>query len=185
MLGMAGLAAAIWIGPFDLVIPQPAVKAAAPTSAVTEPGLKAAGKLPEPDKDKEQWRIKQAANLQAEGADLQAFFDRVQTGTWIDHQALLSGDTQELSKDDAKYARLLTWLHFEPPADKDIRAKLPGLLAAIRPDSDTLDLWEDLSYLGSPLVHEIQETARRQLHENKESWSASQEEDLSRIVWGQ
>jgi hypothetical protein len=185
MLGMAGLAAAIWIGPFDLVIPQPAVKAAAPTSAVTEPGLKAAGKLPEPDKDKDQWRIKQAANLQAEGADLQAFFDRVQTGTWIDHQALLSGDTQELSKDDAKYARLLTWLHFEPPADKDIRAKLPGLLAAIRPDSVTLDLWKELSYPGSPLVQEIQQTARRQLHENKECWSASQEEDLSRIVWGQ
>lgn len=190
MLGMTGLAVAIWIGPFDLVIPQPAIKAAAFTTPAVAaktpaPALEAAGKVPEADMAKEQWRTEQAAQVQAESADIKPVFDRVKTGTWAEHQALLSGDAPEVPKDDAKYVRLLTWLHLEPPTDPDIRAKLPGLLAAIRPDSDTLDLWEDLSYPGSPLVHEIQETARRQLHENKESWSASQEEDLSRIVWGQ
>jgi hypothetical protein len=189
MLGMTGLAVAIWIGPFDLLIPQPVAKAAAPApvvaTKVNAPALEAAGKVPESDTAKEQWRIEKVAQVQAESADIKPYFDRAKTGTWEEHQALLSGDTPEVPKDDANYVRLLTWLHLEPPTDKDIRARLPGLLAAIRPDSDTLDLWEDLSYLGSPLVHEIQETARRQLHENKESWSASQEEDLSRIVWGQ
>lgn len=189
MLGMAGLAVAIWLGPFDLLIPQPVAKATDPAPVVARkmpaPVLETTGKSAEVDKAKEQWRIEQAANVQAESHDIKSFFDRVKTGTWAEHQALLSGDTPEVPKDDAKYVRLLTWLHLEPPTDMEIRAKLPGLLAAIRPDSDTLDLWEDLSYLGSPLVHEIQETARRQLHENKEFWSASQEEDLSRIVWGQ
>jgi hypothetical protein len=189
LLGMIGLAAAIWIGPFDLLKPQPVVKSAVPALVVAaqtpDPAPEAVEKLPEVDKAKEQWRIEQAANVQAESADIKPFFDRVKAGTWADHQALLSGDTPELPRDDAKYVRFLAWLHLEPPTDKDIRVQLPSLLAAIRPDSDTLDLWKELSYLGSPLVHEIQQAARRQLHENKESWSASQEEDLSRIVWGQ
>jgi hypothetical protein len=186
---MVGLAAAIWIGPFDLLNPQPVVKAAAPVPAPASKAPVAAiepvDKLPDIDKAKEQWRIEQAATVQAESADIKPFFDRVKTGTWADHQELLSGNSPELPKDDAKYLRLLAWLHLEPPTDKDIRSQLPGLLAGIRPDSDTLDLWKELSYLGSPLVREIQQAARKQLHENKESWSASQEEDLSRIVWGQ
>jgi hypothetical protein len=189
LLGMVGLAAAIWIGPFDLLNPQPVVKAAAPVPAPASKAPVAAiepvDKLPDIDKAKEQWRIEQAATVQAESADIKPFFDRVKTGTWADHQELLSGNSPELPKDDAKYLRLLAWLHLEPPTDKDIRSQLPGLLAGIRPDSDTLDLWKELSYLGSPLVREIQQAARKQLHENKESWSASQEEDLSRIVWGQ
>jgi hypothetical protein len=187
LLGMVGLAAAIWISPFNLLKPEPAVKALAlaPAAQASVAAIETAEKLPDVDKAREQWRIEQAANVQAESADIKPLFDRVKTGTWAEHQALLSGNSPELPKDDAKYLRLLAWLHLEPPADKDIRAQLPGLLAGIRPDSDTLDLWKELSYLGSPLVHEIQQTARKQLHENKESWSASQEEDLSRIVWGQ
>lgn len=186
LLGMAGLAIAIWIGPFDLLKPQTLVQApvSAPVSATQTPAPVVKEKLPEVDKAKEQWRIEQAASVQSESADLKPFFDQVKTGTWHDHQALLSGETAALPKDDARYVRFLAWLHLEPPADKEIRAQLPVLLAAIRPDSDTLDLWKQLCYLGSPLIHEIQQTARRQLHEKKESWSASQEEQLSRIVWG-
>jgi hypothetical protein len=189
VLGIAGLTVAIWMGPFDLIKPESEVKAIVSPPGVTSPvavtAPKTEEKRPEVDQAKEQWRTEQAANVQAESADIKPFFDRVKTGTWIDHKDLLSGDSPELPKDDAKYVRLLAWLHLDPPTDKDIRANLPGLLAAIRPDSDTLDLWKELSYLGSPLIHEIQQAARRQLHENKESWSASQEEDLSRIVWGQ
>jgi hypothetical protein len=194
LLGMAGLAAAIWIGPFDLLKPQPPAKTptvvAAPSTLIPAGAETPASpapeeKLPEVDKAKEQWRIEQAASVQAENADLQPLFDQLKTGTWQDHQALLSGEKPELSKDDPKYVRLLAWLHLQPPADPEIRAQLPALLAAIRPDSDTIDLWKQLSYLGSPLVKEIQQTARKELHYNKESWSASQEEALSQIVWGQ
>jgi hypothetical protein len=115
--------------------------------------------------------------------ELQALFDKICKGAWAEHEALLSGSSAELPKEDPRYEKLLIWLNIDPPDDSEIRTRLPGLLAALRPTSETLSLWEKLSYEGSPMKLPIQAAARRQLHENKDSWSASQEQDLSRLAW--
>jgi hypothetical protein len=67
--------------------------------------------------------------------------------------------------------------------DEDIRSHLPSLLATAQANSDTLALWVKLFHEGSPMKSSIQSAARRQLHDNKEAWSASQEQDLSRLAW--
>jgi hypothetical protein len=78
---------------------------------------------------------------------------------------------------------LIAWLHLDPPADTELRNRLPSLLAAARPDSDTLDLWEKLVYQGSPMKAAIHQAAQRQYHENKDAWSPSQERQVLRLGW--
>ena len=122
--------------------------------------------------------------MAGQASDLQPFFDKVRTGTWSDNEPLLSGTSIELPKDDPRYAKLLIWLHLDPPVDEDTRTHLPGLLAVLSPNSETLALWTKLLYEGSPMKTAIQSAARRQLHDNKDAWSASQEQDLSQLAWG-
>ena len=108
---------------------------------------------------------------------------RIRTSSWEEVERLLSGSTPDLPKDDARYVKLLTWLHVDPPQDAEIRNQLPALLAAVQPDSTTLDLWEKLAYKGSPMEESVRNGARRQLYSNKDAWSASQESQLNWLGW--
>lgn len=173
--GAAVLALMIWILPYELVKPRPTQTA---TPAVTTKTPAQATESPE-----EIWRRDEAAKAAKESSDLQPLFDKVHAGTWADHESLLSGATPDLPKEDPRYVRLIAWLHLDPPADVELRNRLPSLLAAVRPDSDTLDLWEKLVYQGSPMKAAIHQAAQRQYHENKDAWSPSQERQVLRLGW--
>lgn len=180
LVGAAALALMIWITPYELTKPVPlrASTASSPTTSSTSPPP-AITMSPE-----ETWRRDEAAKMAGQASDLQPLFDKVRTGTWSDNEPLLSGTSIELPKDDPRYAQLLIWLHLDPPVDEDTRTHLPGLLAVLSPNSETLALWTKLLYEGSPMKTAIQSAARRQLHDNKDAWSASQEQDLSQLAWG-
>ncbi len=178
LVGAAALALVIWISPLELKRSVPdadAVEVAEPKAA--EPVADA------PPAPQETWRKDEAARLATANTDVQDMQGRIRTSTWADVENLLSGTTPDLPKDDARYAKLLTWLHVDPPADAEIRNHLPGLLAAVQPDSATLDLWEKLAYKGSPMAEAVREGARRQLYSNKDAWSASQEDQLQKLGW--
>ncbi len=174
LVGAAVLALMIWILPYELTRPTHAkpvplaVKAETPTQVAS------------PD---ELWRHEAAATMASEATDLRPLFDKVHSGTWTDHELLLSGNSLDLPTTDSRYLKLLTWLHLDPPTDEDIRSHLPSLLATAQANSDTLALWAKLFHEGSPMKSSIQSAARRQLHDNKDAWSASQEQDLSRLAW--
>ena len=68
---------------------------------------------------------------------------------------------------------------------EEIRARIPGFLADIQANSDTLDLWQKLNYEGSPMRESIQVEAQKQFHSNKDSWSPMQETQLWKIGWPQ
>jgi hypothetical protein len=199
LVGASVVALMIWVTPWELTKPVPPKSTVAAAPAISKAGpaeVKAAAAKPaapntspaKPDEIKlessdEAWRLKEAARMSETAPELQALFDKICKGAWAEHEALLSGSSAELPKEDPRYEKLLIWLHIDPPDDSEIRTRLPGLLAALRPTSDTLSLWEKLSYEGSPMKLPIQAAARRQLHENKDAWSASQEQDLSRLAW--
>ncbi len=129
------------------------------------------------------WRREQAAIIAEEMPALQPLMDRLKTGDWATHQALLEGTTPDLPQADPGYLKLLLWLHLDPPTDPDLRSRIPGLLASQRQDSLVLDLWEKLVYPGSPNAQDIQLAAQRQHHDNASSWSPSQRAVLNHIGW--
>lgn len=176
LVGAAALALVIWISPYELK------KSVPEDDTVTE--FKAVESAPDaPAPPQETWRKEEAARLATANADVQDMQGRIRTSTWADVENLLSGTTPDLPKEDARYLKLLTWLHVDPPQDAEIRNHLPALLAAVQPDSATLDLWEKLAYKGSPMEESVRNGARRQLYENKDAWSASQENQLNRLGW--
>jgi len=176
LVGAAALSLVIWVSPYEL-------KKSLPTStdhAEFKAETPAADALPPPE---ETWRKEEVARVAAANADIQDMQSRIRTSKWADVESLLSGTTPDLPKEDERYVRLLSWLHVDPPEDVEIRNRLPALLAAVRPDTVTLELWEKLAYKGSPMEEAVREGARRQLYENKDAWSPSQETQLSSLGW--
>jgi hypothetical protein len=174
LVGAAALALMIWITPYELTRPAPAKPVPIAVKAETPTQVASADEL---------WRHEEASKMASEATDLKPHFDKVHSGTWTEHELLLSGNSLDLPTADPRYTKLLTWLHLDPPMDEDIRSHLPSLLATAQANSDTLALWVKLFHEGSPMKSSIQSAARRQLHDNKEAWSASQEQDLSRLAW--
>jgi hypothetical protein len=174
LVGAAVLAMGIWISPLELKrVPQ---------AGSAEDEYHATAPAPDaPPAPQEEWRRTESTRVAAESADLQDLHGRILTSSWTEVESLLSGTTADLPKEDKRYARLLDWLHLDPPKDAEIRKHLPALLANVRADSDTLDLWDKLAYKGSPMEEAIRNAARRQLYENKDAWTASQEHVLGRI----
>ncbi len=176
LVGAAALAMVIWISPYELK--------KAPLTATTDGEYRATAPAADaPPPPQEVWRKSEATRVTAESADLQDLHDRILTSTWADVESLLSGSTADLPKEDTRYPRLLAWLHLDPPKDAEIRKRLPSLLATVKADSDTLDLWSKLAYKGSPMEEAIRNGARRQVYDNEAAWSASQKEKLNGLGW--
>jgi hypothetical protein len=176
LVGAAALAMVIWISPYELK------KGRLTDSAESEyRATVPANDAPPPPQ--EEWRKSELTRVAAESTDLLDLHDRILTSTWTDVESLLSGSTADLPKEDSRYLRLLSWLHLDPPKDAEIRKRLPALLAAVRADSDTLDLWSKLAYKGSPMEEAIRNGARRQVYDNEAAWSASQKEKLNDLGW--
>lgn len=176
LVGAAALALVIWISPYELKKSPPQTAGSAEEQVDQAP-------VEAPPPPQEAWRKEEAAKTAAASSDLTDLHQRIRASVWTDVEGLLSGTTADLPKEDARYPRLLTWLHLDPPADAEARNRLPGLLATMRADSETLDLWEKLSYKGSPMEEAIRNGARRQVYENKDAWSPSQERQLNRLGW--
>lgn len=184
LVGAAALSLVIWISPFELKrSPRDAGAAPTPsaTAVATESDSITGSTAPPPEQ--ELWRKEQLAKIQSSAEAIKPLFERASQQPWTDLEALLSGQTPELPKEDARLAQLLIWLHLDPPDNPELRARLPALLAAARPDSDTLELWENLAYKGAPMEQVIRNAARRQIYDNPGAWSASQKEWLNRLGW--
>lgn len=178
LVGAAALAMVIWISPYELK-KAPLTDPAEGEYQAAKPAVDA------PPPPQNEWRMSEAARVAAESADLQDLHRRILTSSWADVEGLLSGTTADLPKEDARYLRLLTWLHLDPPKDAEIRKRLPALLATVKADSETLDLWDKLAYKGSLMEDSIRNEARSQLYlnENKGVWSISQRERLQILGW--
>ncbi len=174
LVGAAALAMVIWISPLEL-------KRVSQSGSSEDEYHATAPAADAPPAPQEAWRRTESARVAAESSDLQDLHRRILTSSWTEVESLLSGTTADLPKEDLRYRRLLDWLHLDPPKDAEIRKRLPALLASVRADSDTLDLWDKLAYKGSPMEEAIRNAARRQLYENKDAWTASQEHVLGRI----
>lgn len=188
LVGAAALSLVIWISPFELKR-SPMNTGAEPLPAQTSAGAESTSAdhsstdTPAAPPEQELWRKEHLARIQSSGEAIKPLFERASKQPWMELEALLSGQTPELPKEDARLAQLLIWLHLDPPANPDLQDRLPALLAAVRPDSDTLELWENLSYKGAPLEKVIRNAARRQIYDNAGAWSASQKEWLNRLGW--
>jgi hypothetical protein len=188
LVGAAALSLVIWISPFELKRSLRNTGAETPPAQTTAgsesaPTAQASLATPGPSPEQELWRKEQLARIQASAETVKPLFERASKQPWTELEALLSGQTAELPKEDARLAHLLIWLHLDPPTNPDLQARLPALLAAVRADSDTLELWENLSYKGAPLELVIRNAARRQIYDNANAWSASQKEWLKRLGW--
>lgn len=187
LVGAWALLLGIWLSPYDLVRSSPET---ADAQTVANQGQAAEGSQSSPaavappaapEHPNAVWRREQAAQLAKEAPELRPLVEKIEFGEWPQHEALLEGLTPELPKDDPHYQKLLLWLHLDPPSNAEIRKQVPHLLAELRQDSTVLDLWEKLVYPGSLNAAAIQEAAMRTLHENKDSWSATQRALLTRI----
>lgn len=189
LVGAAALSLVIWISPFELkrsprnTETTPQAPAASEAGSNSPPVGQDLPGTPAPPPEQERWRQEQIAKLQTSSEALKPFLERASQQSLQDLEPLLSGQTPELPKEDPRLVQLLVWLHLAPPASPDLRTRLPALLAAVRPDSDTLELWENLSYKGAPMEHAIRNAARRQIYDNSGAWSASQKEWLNRLGW--
>ncbi|HCN78672.1 MAG TPA: hypothetical protein DIT13_15945 [Verrucomicrobiales bacterium] len=198
LVGAWAFALGIYFGPFDLVRPGASVnEVGAAADGQTTPG----GEFSQPGEEGEPpsasvsadvrqgehpdslWRKEESRRLLEKLPELAASGELLKHGGWEQHRAMLEGEEENLSKNSPEYEKLLVWLHLSPVSDDAINTRVPGLLAALKPDSDTLDLWEKLIYPGSPNAPQIREAARRQHHENTQSWSPTQRSRLSRIGW--
>lgn len=181
----------IYFGPFDLVRPGNDGFKTDPAQAENSVGAETAKADPldisaesmEDDKTKAAWRREEIQRMLQEHPVLAATAEVFKSGGWEEHRAMLEGETAALAKDSPEYLNMLVWLHLSPPENEEINARVPALLAILKPDSDTLDLWEQLVYPGSPNAGHIRQTAQRQHHDHEESWSPSQRQRLSRIGW--
>jgi hypothetical protein len=188
LIGIIVLALMIWLSPYNLV-DERTIKRASEVETSPKTTTAATTTIPkieaEADSLGEIWRQEMAAKSAAEFTDLKPLFDQIHRDTWTQSENLLSGETPELPKNDPRYLKLIVWLHVDPPKDEEIRARIPGFLANIQANSDTLDLWQKLNYEGSPMRESIQAEAQKQFHSNKDSWSPMQETQLWRIGWPQ
>lgn len=186
LIGVTVLSLMIWLSPYNLVDDRILKKSAsAAATTATAANIKAPLREAKTDSPEEKWRQEMAAKTAAEFQDLKPLFDQIHRDTWTQNESLLSGTSAELPKNDPRYLKLIVWLHLDPPKDQEIRARLPGFLADIQANSDTLDLWHKLNYDGSPMKEAIQVAAQKQFHSNKDSWSPTQETQLWRMGWPQ
>lgn len=180
LVGAAALAVVIAISPYNLNknnVEAPSVSAPAPTTLNEKPVQR-----PE-NTDSLHWIQRELSQIQSANDDLKALWSRVQRGSWTEHQALLKGESPDLSAEDPRRLRLLIWLHLDPPEDPTTRAELPALLASVRADSDTLELWKHLAAARTGMEKPVREAARRQIYANATAWSPSQKEQLNQLGW--
>lgn len=187
LVGAWALLLGIWLSPYDLVRPSSEdaqVAIVQPATNQSPAQIPKADSPPQPaiEHPNAAWRKEQVTTLAAEMPELRAFVEKIELGTWEEYRDLLEGKTPELPKEDPKYAKLLLWLHLDPPSHAEIRREVPLLLAALRQDSTVISLWEKLVYPGSLNAPDIQAAALRTQHENKEAWSPTQRAFLSRIA---
>lgn len=183
LVGAWALLLGIWLGPFDLVRPsEEAVAQVAPSTeapASENAPVPAASGVEHPNA---LWRKDRIASLEVEAPELRRLVEQIGIGHWAAYETLLRGDSADLPKTEDKYQKLLLWLHLDPPADAEIRKQVPLMLVALRQDSTVIDLWQKLVYPGSLNAEEIQSAALRTLHDNVESWSASQRKALGDLA---
>jgi hypothetical protein len=132
----------------------------------------------------DEWRKKEIQAMTADVPELAAIAASVKGGVWAENEALLEGRTSVAPRESANYQKLLRWLHLDPPADPDLRARIPGLLAQLRQDDVVLDLWKRLVYPGSPNGEDIRTAAKQEIHHNSEkhAWTDSQIHTLEEIA---
>lgn len=186
LVGAWALLLGIWLGPFDLV--RPTDSGVAPVAVASEESPAASVTTAPPvapplaEHPNSVWRKDRIASLQVEVPEMRRLVEQIGMGHWGTYETLLRGETPELPKTEDKYQKLLLWLHLDPPADAEIRRQVPLLLVALRQDSTVIDLWQKLVYPGSLNADEIQSAALRTLHDNVESWSASQRKALGDLA---
>ncbi len=180
LVGAAALAVVIAISPYDLK--KTSLKGNTEPGTAAPPSTAVPLTLPA-NQANLNWVQEQLTRIQAGSDDLKALWSRVQRGTWAENQALLKGETPELTAEDPRRLRLLIWLHLDPPDDKTMQSELPALLASIRADSDTLELWENVAGARSVMEKAVREAARRQIYANATAWSPSQKEQLNQLGW--
>ena len=129
------------------------------------------------------WTESQLAQLAAEDPALREQSQRIEAGSWEEVRSLLEAPAGESGNEAARRAKLLRWLHLRPPADEQIRMQVPNLLAEIKPDGDTLELWSQVVKQGGAMRAVVEKEARRQLEARKQAWSPSQHEQLDRLGW--
>jgi hypothetical protein len=129
------------------------------------------------------WTESQLAQLAAEDPALREQSQRIEAGSWEEVRSLLEAPAGESGNEAARRAKLLRWLHLRPPADEQIRMQVPNLLAEIKPDGDTLELWSQVVKQGGAMRAVVEKEARRQLEARKQAWSPSQREQLDRLGW--
>ncbi|MDZ4287099.1 MAG: hypothetical protein U0984_04030, partial [Prosthecobacter sp.] len=137
--------------------------------------------------DGDEWRQKEIEALAAEAPELAAAAATIKTGTWAENGAILEGASDVAPRTSSTYQKLLFWMHLDPPENAEVRAKIPALLAALRPDDTLLDLWKKLVYEGSANAEDIRAAAKQQIHHNTESkvWTEAQIKTLTDIAgWG-
>lgn len=180
LVGAAALSIVIAISPYDLN----KNKLKNTTEFATAPPTQAEHQVKLPaNAESLKWIKEELSRIQTENDDLKVLWSRVQRGTWAEQQALLKGETPDLSAEDSRRLRLLIWLHLDPPDDPATQAELPALLASIRADSDTLELWQHLAGARTVMEKTVREAARRQIYANPSAWSPSQKERLNQLGW--
>lgn len=183
LVGACALLLGIWVSSYDLLRPGTdgvgmVPPAASPAGSDGPPAAVAAA----PVHPNEHWRREQAASLAAEVPELRPWVEKIGMGDWQEYENVLKGLSADLPAEDAKYQKLLLWLHLDPPANAEIRQQVPLLLAQLRQDSTVIGLWEKLVYPGSLNAKEIQAAALRTQHDQTESWSPTQRALLSKLA---
>ncbi|TDU63127.1 hypothetical protein EI77_04448 [Prosthecobacter fusiformis] len=184
LVGAWALLLGIWISPFDLerTPTQPVAQTVSPSATVPAASSAKTVQASSTVHPHAAWRKEQTASLAAEVPELRAWVEKIEIGEWPAYESLLKGQTPQLPQEDARYQKLLLWLHLDPPSNAEIRRQVPLLLAELRQDSTVIELWEKLVYPGSLNAGDIQAAALRTQHDKKDAWSATQRFQLASIA---
>lgn len=129
----------------------------------------------------EAWRKENLARLSAEMADFAKLHAAARTGTWSDNERVLSGQGEEVPLGSPDHIKLLVWLHLDPPADPEVRARVARLLLG-QVKAGAISLWEELIYPGSPNAEEIRNAARAALADSSMQWNDDEKRRLTAIA---
>jgi hypothetical protein len=210
--GLAGIALVmlvIWLSPVDLRFtrqvagaeapqaqpsPPPAQKPEDPPSVGAKPTAAAPAPSPSPVEEtsplttqssppSQTWSRAQLNQLLAEQGGLKARVQRLRQAGWEEARAELELSPGADATRIGELTTVLRWLHLDPPADEEMRRRVPQLLADHKPDGDTLELWQQLAQEKSLMRPFIEREARRQVEVRRTQWSASQRDRLNRLGW--
>ena len=141
----------------------------------------AAAHAPRTTAQQEAWRKENLEHLSGEMADFAKIQAAAKNGTWADNEGVLSGKEKALPLGSPNHLKLLAWLHLDPPADQEMRARVARLLVA-QAKAGAISLWEELIYPGSPNAGDIRNAARDALADSSLHWNDAEKERLKAIV---